>query len=73
MIDYTPAGMAHALETARDRVEVFLRKSKIAPTDARYCLGALENAIEVCRFISEHEVAITKMARGNVPWRRSAK
>lgn len=68
---YTPGGMIMVAEAAKAKIETFTRSGKITPADRRHLLGGLENIVEVLQFCRDHEAAIAKAAKKNVPWRAS--
>jgi hypothetical protein len=70
---YTPKAMIDVAVRARDKLQTQLKRGNLPPTEVRYILGGLENIAEVLQFCADHEAAISKAARKNVPWRASTK
>ena len=67
---YTPRSMLAVADSAHAKLAQYMKRGNIPPADVRYMLGGLENIKEVLQFVADHEAAISKAAKRNVPWRK---
>lgn len=68
----SPKAILEILKRVKEEHEKRAPRAGMKQADLRYMALGLEGAIEAIAFLAEHETAVTKAAKNDVPWRKSA-
>ena len=67
----TPGATLAVLKLQLEAVKKQAPRAGQRQADLRYMQSGLESAIEAIEFLVQHEAAVTRAAKRNVPWRAS--